>query len=61
MKKIDGVIGVCVVYDELKKKFLSMKYNEEEAGKATVNIMAAMMIAERINNSKEVIKEIILK
>lgn len=59
MEKVDEIVGVCIVYDKLKKNFLSMKYSEEEAGKAAVDVMAAMMIAGQINNSKAVLKEII--
>lgn len=59
-EKIDW-IALCKAYDELKKGFLSMKYSEEEAGKAAANIMAAMMMVGEISGSKAVIKEITLK
>lgn len=57
-EKVDW-IALCKVYDELKKGFLSMKYSEEEAGKAAANIMAAMMAAGQISGSRAVIKEIV--
>lgn len=57
MEKIDW-IALCKAYDELKKGFLSMKYNEDEAGKAAANILAAMMMAGQISDSRAVIKEI---
>lgn len=50
---------VCKAYDELKKGFLSMKYSEDEAGKAAANVMAAMMMAREINGKRVVIKEIV--
>lgn len=56
-EKIDW-IALCKAYDELKKGFLFMKYNEDEAGKAAANIMAAMMMAGQISDSRAVIKEI---
>ena len=56
-EKIDWM-AVCRAYDELKKGFLSMKYNEDEAGKAEANVMAAMMMAGEISGSHAVIKEI---